>query len=90
MTQDCPAALVVAWQYVPPDVTRNMLATVGGAVGVVGRAVGDVVGLVGATVGAVVGLVGATVGAVVGLVGATVVGREVGGGGVGQHPTTRM
>ena len=43
VTQDCPAALVVAWQYVPPDVTRNMLATVG--VDVVGaRVVGLAVG----------------------------------------------
>ena len=43
VTQDCPAVLVVAWQYVPPDVTRNMLATVG--VDVVGaRVVGLAVG----------------------------------------------
>ena len=41
VTQDCPAALVVAWQYVPPDVTRNMLATVG--VDVVGVVVGPAV-----------------------------------------------
>ena len=32
VTHDCPAALVVAWQYVPPTVTRNMLATVGAGV----------------------------------------------------------
>ena len=24
VTHDCPAALVVAWQYVPPTVTRNL------------------------------------------------------------------
>ena len=54
VTQDCPATLVVVWQYAAPDVTRNMLATVGADVvgaGVVGLAVG----LVGATVGEAVG-----------------------------------
>jgi len=54
VTQDCPAVLVVVWQYEVPDVTRNMLNSVG--VGpVVGPGVGAVVGLVGATVGDAVG-----------------------------------
>ena len=77
VTQDCPAALVVVWQYAAPDVTRNMLATVGADVvgPEVGSGVGAAVGLVGAmvgegvgagVVGLVVGLVGAMVGAAVG------------------------
>ena len=49
VTQDCPAVVVVVWQYREPDVTRNMLATVGADV------VGETVGAVGATVGAVEG-----------------------------------
>ena len=76
VTQDCPAALVVVWQYAAPDVTRNMLATVGA----------DVVGPeVGSGVGAAVGLVGAMVGAAVGLVGAMV--GEAVGGTASQHST---
>ena len=85
VTQDCPAALVIVWQYAAPDVTRNMLATVGADVvgaGVVGLAVGAVV--VGLVVGpGMVGPeVGRAVGAVVGLVGA-MVGEGVGAGVVG-------
>ena len=33
VTHNCPAVLVVAWQYRRPAVTRNMLATVGADVG---------------------------------------------------------
>ena len=94
VTQNCPAALVVVWQYAAPDVTRNTLYSVGADVvgPEVGPGVGAAVGLVGAMVGEGVGagVVGLAVGVdvvglVVGLVGA-MVGEAVGAGGA-QHST---